>query len=125
MTESLCNELFWTFKKEDFKHALACFIFDDIEDEEDSDEDYDTTVLIRNITMRFNKFLQVENNGTITDWAKEMYKKVCYRFIIFKIPYIYLYYPHLKIILNLIYLTCSMASCFQKLSTSKYWTTET
>ena len=86
MTESLCNELFWTFKKEDFKHALACFIFDDIEDEEDSDEDYDTIVLIRNITMRFNKFLQVENNGTIIDWAKEMYKKVCYRFIISKTP---------------------------------------
>ena len=84
MTESLCNELFWTFKKEDFKHALACFIFDDIEDEEDSDEDYDTIVLIRNITMRFNKFLQVEYNGTIIDWAKELYKKVCYRFIISK-----------------------------------------
>ena len=29
ITELLCDELFWVFTKEDFKHALACFIFDD------------------------------------------------------------------------------------------------
>ena len=28
ITESLCNELFWTFTEEDFKNALACFVFD-------------------------------------------------------------------------------------------------
>ena len=28
ITESLCNELYWTFTEEDFKNALACFVFE-------------------------------------------------------------------------------------------------
>ena len=86
MTESLCDDLFWTFKKEAFKQALACFIFDDMEDERDPDQDWEADTLIDNIKIRFDKFLQTEYNGTITDWAKEMYTTV---FIIFKIPFRY------------------------------------
>ena len=92
MTESLCDDLFWTFKKEAFKHALSCFIFDDIEDERDHDQDWEADALIDNIKIRFDKFLQTEYNGTITDWAKEMYTKV---FIIFK-----LYFRHYHFLKN-------------------------
>ena len=28
ITESLCNHFFWTFTEEDFKNALACFVFE-------------------------------------------------------------------------------------------------
>ena len=73
MTLPLCNEVFWDFKKEDFKHALACFIFEDGNDDENDEE---TKILVENIKMRFNKFLQAEYKGTITDWTKEMYSLV-------------------------------------------------
>ena len=95
ITESLCDELFWVFTKEDFKHALACFIFDD-------GENHENNMLVKNIKMRFDKFFSIsvnlakrsrtrrrgatqsfanllgapEYNGTISDWAKEMYSKV-------------------------------------------------
>ena len=69
ITESLCDELFWVFTKEDFKHALACFIFDD-------GENHEAKMLVKNIKMRFYKFLQAEYNGTITEWTKEMYSTV-------------------------------------------------
>ena len=71
ITESLCNELFWNFDKEDFKNALAHFVFED----DETDEDFQ---LVKNIKMRFNKLLQAEYKGTITDWVKEMFKKVSY-----------------------------------------------
>ena len=67
ITESLCDELFWTFDKEDFRNALAHFVFED----EDTDNQ-----LMKNIKMRFNKFLQAEYKCTITDWAKQMFAKV-------------------------------------------------
>ena len=76
VTQPLCNELFWQFKKEDFKHALSCFIFEDSEDDEDFDEKNETNILVKNIKMRFNKFLQPEYKGTITEWTKEMFSKV-------------------------------------------------
>ena len=78
MTQPLCHEFFWEFKKEDFKHALACFIFED-DDLDENDEE--TKILVENIKMRFNKFLQAEYKGTITDWTKEMYSKVSLLFI--------------------------------------------
>ena len=68
ITESLCNELFWTFEKEDFRNALAHFVLEDEEDEQFQ--------LVKSIKMRFEKFLQAEYKCTITDWAKEMFKKV-------------------------------------------------
>ena len=68
ITESLCNELFWTFEKEDFRNALAYFVLEDEEDEHFQ--------LVKSIKMRFDKFLQAEYKCTITDWAKEMFKKV-------------------------------------------------
>ena len=71
ITESLCNELFWTFEKEDFKNALAHFVFED----DETDEDFQ---LVKNIKMRFNKFLQAEFKCSLTDWAKQMFKKVLY-----------------------------------------------
>ena len=67
ITESLCDELFWTFDKEDFRNALAHFVFED----EDTDNQ-----LMKNIKMRFNKFLQAEYKCTLTDWAKQMFAKV-------------------------------------------------
>ena len=99
MTEPLCDELFWVFKKEDFKHALACFIFEDGGNYAENDE---TNILLKNIKMRFDKFIAIPTNlakrprtrkrggtensanllglpeyeGTIADWAKEMYTKV-------------------------------------------------
>ena len=96
ITEPLCNELFWVFKKEDFKHALACFIFEDGGNYAENDE---TNILLKNIKMRFDKFFSSpvkrprsrkrgatqssanllgapEYNGTISDWVKEMYSKV-------------------------------------------------
>ena len=75
LTKPLCDELFWDFKKEDFKHALANFIFEDGEDE-DKDEGIEIDMLVKNIKMRFYKFLQAEYNGTITEWTKEMYSTV-------------------------------------------------
>ena len=95
ITESLCDELFWVFTKEDFKHALASFIFDD-------GENHENNMLVKNIKMRFDKFFSIpvnlakrsrtrkrgatrsftnllgvpEFNGTISDWAQEMYSKV-------------------------------------------------
>ena len=92
ITEPLCDELFWVFTKEDFKHALACFIFDD-------GENHEAKMLVKNIKMRFDKFFSSpakrprsrkrgatqssanllgapEYNGTISDWVKEMYSKV-------------------------------------------------
>ena len=92
ITESLCDELFWVFTKEDFKHALASFIFDD-------GENHEAKMLVKNIKMRFDKFFSSpakrprsrkrgvtqsstnllgapEYNGTISDWVKEMYSKV-------------------------------------------------
>ena len=71
ITESLCNELFWTFEKEDFKNALAHFVFED----DETDEDFQ---LVKNIKMRFNTFLQAEFKCSLTDWAKQMFKKVFY-----------------------------------------------
>ena len=71
ITESLCNELFWNFDKEDFKNALAHFVFED-------DEKYEDFQLVKNIKMRFNKFLQAEFKCSLTDWAKQMFKKVLY-----------------------------------------------
>ena len=93
MTESLCKEVFWEFKKEDFKNALACFIFEDSEEDEDNDEDKQTNLLVKNIKMRFNKFLQPEYKGTITEWAKEMYFKVSLKllFLIITSSLIYLF----------------------------------
>ena len=92
ITESLCDELFWVFTKEDFKHALACFIFDD-------GENHENNMLVKNIKMRFDMIFSSpvkrpktrkrgatqssanllgfpEYEGTIADWAKEMYSKV-------------------------------------------------
>ena len=86
ITKSLCDELFWIFKKEDFKQALASFIFYDIPNET-IDGDIEAYNVMENIKMRFNKFLQAEYNGTISDWSKEIYKQVCLRFNIFKFPF--------------------------------------
>ena len=69
ITESLCNDLYWTFEKEDFKHALAHFVFED----EDTDA---ANQLVNIIKMRFNKFLQAEFKCSLTDWAKQMFAKV-------------------------------------------------
>lgn len=74
LTKPLCDELFWDFKKEDFKHALASFIFEDGADDED--EAVEINMLVKNIKMRYYKFLQPEYNSTITEWTKEMYSKV-------------------------------------------------
>ena len=98
MTKPLCDELFWAFKKEDFKHAVACFILDD---GENCAENVETNILVKNIKIRFDKFISIPVNlakrprtrkrgaqssanllgfpkyeGTIADWAKEMYSKV-------------------------------------------------
>ena len=108
MTQSLCNEVFWEFKKEDFKNALACFIFEDSEEDEDYDEDKQTNLLVKNIKMRFNKFLQPEYKGTITEWTKEMYCKVKFLFLI---------------ITSSLFI-CSMANYFRGYSTLKFKATE-
>ena len=99
ITESLCDELFWVFTKEDFKHALARFVFEDVGSCAENDE---TNILVKNIKMRFDKFIAIPTNlakrprtrkrggtensanllglpeyeGTIADWANEMYTKV-------------------------------------------------
>ena len=128
ITKSLCDELFWVFDKEDFKHALACFIFEDDEDGDDYDENNESNILVKNIKMRFNKFLQAEYKGTIIDWTKEMYSKVLFRLkTIFSWPYnsdfyrLYLPDPHYK--LNNLFIH-SMANYFQRRFTSKFKATE-
>ena len=105
ITESLCDELFWVFTKEDFKHALACFIFEDSGSCAENDE---TNILVKNIKMRFDKFISIPTNlakrprtrkrggtqssanllgfpeydGTIADWTKEMYSKVTIQMVL-------------------------------------------
>ena len=74
ITKSLCDELFWVFEKEHLKHALACFIF--VDDDEDDVGNIENDQLVKNIKMRFDKFLQAEYKGTITEWTKEMYSMV-------------------------------------------------
>ena len=83
ITESLCNELFWVFSAEDFKNALACFVFDF---KQQSDEIND---LIKVITMRF-QLMQAEYKGGINDWAKEMFSEVV-QFFYFQLQSIFLF----------------------------------
>ena len=87
ITELLCDELFWVFTKEDFKHALACFIFE-------YGGNHEAKILVKNTKMRFDKFFSSlakssrtrkrgatqsfanllgapGYNGTISDWVKE------------------------------------------------------
>ena len=70
ITESLCNELFWVFTEDDFKNALACFVF------EIKEKNAEINDLIEVIKMRFNKILQAEFKGKITEWATEMFSEV-------------------------------------------------
>ena len=70
ITESLCNQLFWIFSEEEFKNALACFMLN-YNDKHDEIND-----LIEAIKMRFNKVLQADYNGTINEWAIELFSKV-------------------------------------------------
>ena len=110
ITKSLCDELFWVFEKEDLKHALACFIF--VDDDGDNDGSNETDLIVKNIKMRFNKFLQAEYKGTIIEWTKEMYSMVrSSRLEVSKDQPIYLF-------------ICSMANYFQGHSTSKFTATK-
>ena len=69
ITESLCNELFWVFTEEDFKNALASFVFD-FKDKRDEIND-----LIEVIKMQY-KMLQTEYKGKINEWATEIFSEV-------------------------------------------------
>ena len=101
ITESLCNHFFWTFTEEDFKNALACFVFE-YNEKDNRVKDlgrfsnwyqwsisrtqcsltsvyhqlFWRPISVQNIKMRFHKFLHGEFDGSIKDWAEKIFSKV-------------------------------------------------